>query len=191
MISNLQTLQCAHQHLNDPTLDVSFKQQLLSLISGKKNIDKNYIYTSRKTDKVNPFATALFPKTKLTFFNKLQIGNLMLCTYASAVSKHGDDSTIVFRVPENLLMGRIQSIFTVIETDNTFLLVDYPTVVDYFTCSTNNNDEFTYSSIQSCFKKDFSTRLIQTIDVVEKCVYYEHSNGKCHFMRFPNLEHSS
>ena len=191
MISNLQTLQCAHQHLNNATLDVSFKLHLLSLISENWNNDKNYICTSQKTEKVNPFAATLFPQKKLDFFNRLQIGNLVLCTFSSSVFKSADDSNILFRVGDKLSMGRIKSIFTLAQTDNTFLLVDYPTTVNSFTCFVGNNDEFIYPSIQSCLKKDFSTRLIETIDVVEKCVYFEHPNGKCHFMRFPNLQHSS
>jgi hypothetical protein len=98
---------------------------------------------------------------------------------------------VVFRIEDELLMGRIRLIFTLDDTETTFLLVDYPTVVDYFIRSTNNNDELRYSSIQSCLKKDFSTRRIETIDIVEKCVYFEHPSGKCRSMRFPNLEHSS
>ncbi len=98
---------------------------------------------------------------------------------------------VVFRIEDELLMGRIRLIFTLDDTATTFLVVDYPTVVDYFIRSTNNSDEFRYSSIQSCLKKDFSTLRIETIDIIEKCVYFEDPNGKCHFMRFPNLEYSS
>lgn len=191
MISNLRILQCAHQHLNDPTIDVFFKRQLLSIISESRDNDTTYISTSHKTEKINSFAATLFPQKKLDFFNRLHIGNLLLCTFPSAVSKSADDSTVLFRVGDKLSMGRIKSIFTLSQTDNTFLLVDYPTTVNSFTCFIGYNDEFIYPSIQSCFKKDFSTRLIQTADVVEKCVYFENPNGKCHFMRFPNLEHSS
>jgi hypothetical protein len=191
MISNLQILQCAHQHLNDPKLDISFKHYLLSIVHREENIGKHHISTSRKTDKADPFAKILFPQNKLSFFNRLQIGHLKLCTFSSAVSKSADDSNLVFRVNDNLLMGRIRTIFVLDETETTFLLIDYPTTVDYFTCFINNTDQFRYSSIQSCLKKDFSTRLIQTTDIVEKCAYFEHPNGKCQFMRFPNLEHSS
>jgi len=88
-------------------------------------------------------------------------------------------------------MGRIQSIFTLLQTNITFLLVDYPTAFEDFNCFVQDNDEFRYSSIQSCLKKDFSTRLVQTVDIIEKCVYYEHSDGKCHFIRFPHLEQCS
>jgi hypothetical protein len=94
---------------------------------------------------------------------------------------------LVFRIQDELLMGRIRLIFTLDDTATTFLVVDYPTVVDYFIRSTNNSDEFRYSSIQSCLKKDFSTGRIETIDIVEKCVYFEHLNGKRDFMHFPNL----
>ena len=72
------------------------------------------------------------------------------------------------------------------ENDNTFLFIDYPASVDNFTCFVDINDELKNSLIRSCPKKDFSTRLIQTIDVFEKCVYFEHLNSKCHFMCFPN-----
>ena len=78
-----------------------------------------------------------------------------------------------------------------VENDNAFLPIDYPASVDNFTCFVDINDELKNSSIQSCLKKDFSTRLIQTIDVVEKCVYFEHLNGICHLMCFSNLEHCS
>ncbi len=168
MIWNLQILQSAHQHLNDPTLDISFKYYLLSIIHGKRSNDKNFICTSRKTDKAHPYATICFPQDELHFFNQLQIGNLMLCVTANAVSKSGDDSNIVFLVQDNLLMGRIRSIFTLVRTNTTFLLVDYPAVVNYFTYFINNNNEFKYSSIRSCLKKDMSTCLVQTTDIVEK-----------------------
>jgi hypothetical protein len=92
----------------------------------------------------------------------------MLCVTANAVSKSGDDSNIVFLVQDNLLMGRIRSIFTLVRTNTTFLLVDYPAVVNYFTYFINNNNEFKYSSIRSCLKKDMSTCLVQTTDIVEK-----------------------
>ena len=78
-----------------------------------------------------------------------------------------------------------------VENDNTFLLIDYPASVDNFTCFVDMNGELKNSSIQSCLKKDFSTRFIQTIDIVEKCEYFEHLKGKCHFMCFLNLEHCS
>ena len=190
MITNLQLLQCAHQHLNDPTIEISFKNHLLSLVHAKEYADKNKISTSRRTNKVDHLATILFPGQKFAFFNRLQIGNLVLRTYSTTVSKYSDDSNVVFRIQDKLLMGRIRAIFTLVKTGTTFLLIDYPTAVHYFSCFINN-DEFKYSSIYSCLKKDFSTRLIQTIDIVEKCVYFENPNEKCHFLRFPNLVHSS
>lgn len=192
MISNIRTLQHAYQHLNDPNMNDTFRQQLLLLVPGKKNIDKNIIYGHHKTNKPNSLATILFPQNTLTFFNKLQIGNLKFCTYMNAVSKHGDDSTILFRTSQNILyMGRIQSIFTVIETNEIFLLIEYPIFTDYFTCPLSNGSNYRYSYIQSCTKKNFTSRLIKPTDVIEKCVYFEHPSGKCQFMRFPNLQHSS
>lgn len=88
-------------------------------------------------------------------------------------------------------MGRIQSIFTVTETDTTFLLIEYPTVVDDFTTLVVDGDKFQYSAIQMCLKTDMSTRIIETSDVVEKGVYFECSSGRCYFMRFPDLQHCS
>ena len=119
------------------------------------------------------------------------MGHMTLCTYSNASFKRGDDSTIVFRIQNNLFTGRIRSIFTLDENNSIFLLVGYPTATNYFTCCVDNNDKFKYASIQSCLKKDFSILLIKIIDIVEKCVYFEHSSGKCYFMRFPNLIHSS
>ena len=115
--------------------------------------------------------------------------NLLVSEFLCDI-KNKTDSNVVFRIQDKLLMGRIRTIFTLAKTDTTFLLIDYTTTVHYFSCFINN-DELKYSSIYSCLKKDFSTRLVQTIDIVEKCVYFENPNGKCYFMRFPNLEHSS
>jgi hypothetical protein len=135
-------------------------------------------------------AIILFLEETLTFFNRLEFANLILSTYSSAASKSGDDSNIVFCIQSRLLMGLIRAIFTLVKTDTTFLLIDYPTAVHYFSCLINNN-EFKYSSIYSCLKKNFSTRLIQTIDIVEKCISLDNPNGKWHFMCFPNFEYSS
>lgn len=186
IISNLHTLQHAHQHLNDPTIDPDFKQQLLSILPGKKPINKHYIYPHRETKKINSFATILFPQNELTFFNKIQIGNLKLCTYASAISKQGDDSTIVYRTADNFsYMGRIQAILSVSETEAVFLVIQYPIITDYFICSLGDDKSFTNTCIQHCLKKNYSTRLIKPTDIIEKCLYYEHPTGKCTFMRFP------
>lgn len=191
IINNLHLLQSAHQHLHDPTLDITFKKEILSIIDVDEDISNSNYRTSQKTDKINSFATILFSTKQLNFFHRLQIGRMSLSTYASTIGKYADDSTVVFRIYEKLFMGRIQSIFTLVENSTTFLLIDYPKATDYFTCFVDNSDDFKYSSIQSCFKKDLSTRLIEPSDIVEKCVYFEHPNGKCYFMRFPNLAHSS
>ncbi|CAM4791834.1 unnamed protein product [Rotaria magnacalcarata] len=191
IIANLYLLQSALHHLHDPILNFAFKKQILSIINENEDINNNDYRTSRKNDKINAFATVLFPKKQLNFFHQLQIRRMKLNTYSSAVGKCADDSTIVFRIDEKLFMGRIQSIFTLVENSTTFLLVDYPNVTNYFTCSVDKTDDFKYSSIQSCLKNELSVRLIQPSDIIEKCVYFEHPNRKCYFMRFPNLVHSS
>lgn len=172
-------------------MNASFKKVLLSTISENDDVDGSYVHTSKRITNGDPLPRTIFPQNTISFFNRIQLGNISICTYSSAASKIADDSTVVFRVQDKLHMGRIRSIFTVVETNATFLLVDYSPDVKYFTCFAGNNEEVIYSSIQSCFKKDLSVRLIQTSHVIEKCVYFEHSNGECHFMRFPNLEHSS
>ena len=149
------------------------------------------VIASRKSDIVNSFAAVLFPEKQLHLFQRLQIGRMNFNTYSSAVGKYDDDSTIVFRMNGKLLMGRIQSIFTLAENDTISLLIDHPKITDNFACFVDSSDEFRYSSIHSCLKTDLSTCLIQPNDIIEKCVYFEHPNGKCYFMRFPNLVHSS
>ena len=62
IINNLHLLHSAHQHLHDPTLDITFKKEILSIINADEDINNNNYRTSRKTDKVNSFATILFPK---------------------------------------------------------------------------------------------------------------------------------
>ncbi len=136
------------------------------------------------------FSHNSFLRREAHFFNQLKVRNLILSTYSSAASKSGDDSNIVFRIQGSLLMGRIRAIFTLVKTDTTFLLIDYPTAVHYFSCFINNN-EFKYSSIYSWLKKNSSTHLIQTIDIVEKCISLDNPNGKWHFMCFPNFKYSS
>ena len=191
MISNLQLLQHAHQHINDPTIDPSFKNDLLPILSQQRNLDDDFSTPSRKTERVDHFATVLFPQNKLTFFDRLKIRNLMLSTFSSAAGKSGDDSSIVFRLKKHLYMGRIRSIFTVMETRMTFLLIEYPTSFNTFSCQIGKDTYFKYSYIQTCSKKNFSTRLIECFEIVEKCVFYESPNGDRHFMRFPTLQHSS
>ena len=191
MISNLQLLQCAYQRLNDPQMNVSFKSELLSISSQKPQPEKNNICPSRRTPRENALAKLLFPGKKITFFDCLRIRNIRICTVTSAVSKCDDDSTVVFKTTQDFSMGRIQSIFSIDDTNDVYLLIDHPTVFDYFDCEVNNHNRFRHSSIQSCLKKNFSTRLIEPSNIVEKCAYYECPNGKCEFMRFPNLDHCS
>lgn len=191
MISNLQLLQYAHHHLSDPRIDACFKNHLLSIVSRQEGTNNDSNSTFRKTEKVDAFATVLFPQNKLTYFDRLMIRNRKLCTFSSAGSKSGDDSAVVFRLRNNLCMGRIRSIFTVMETDINFLLIDYPTSFNNLTCQIDNNNYFRYSYIQTSSKRDSSTCLVQCFDVVEKCVFFERPNGDRYFMRFPTLQHCS
>ncbi|CAF1505410.1 unnamed protein product [Adineta ricciae] len=167
MISNLQLLQCAYEHLSDSTINTSFKENLLSIANIKQHKDTIRVRAYRRTLKVNQYAEILFPQCQLVFFNRLQIGNLKLSTSPSAADALADDSTILFRSHNDLSMGRIQSIFTLIETKVTFLLVDYPTAFEDFNCFVRNDDEFKYSSIQSCLKKDSTTCLVEPGNVIE------------------------
>ena len=191
MISNLQLLQSANHHLSDPLMSPSFKSQILSLTSQQYRRDEKDIEPHRTTSDIDPFATLLFPQAALTFYKALRIADLHLCTFSSAASKRGDDSTVVFRIGDEIRMGRIQSIFSIATNGNVFLIITYPTSIDRFTCAIDDDEDFTSSSMYSCLKKDFSCRLVQTTEIIEKSVYFEHPDGKCYFLRFPNLEHSS
>lgn len=86
-------------------------------------------------------------------------------------------------------LGRIQSTFTRVKNSTTLMLIDYPKVIDYFTCFL-----FILVTISSTrlFKAVLSrTHSSYTLnDIIEKCAYFEHPNGKYYFMRFPNLVHS-
>lgn len=79
MISNLQLLQCAHQHLNDPQMNSVFKKHLFSFTNAKEYVNKENILPSQRTIKVNSLAVELFKPKRIAFFHRLQIGNLTLC----------------------------------------------------------------------------------------------------------------
>lgn len=191
MISNLHLLQSAHQQLTDLTLDHSFKNELLSIIHRQQFTEKIRIKPSRTIIKRNPLVESLFPGKKLSYFNRLHINNLLLSTVSGATSKDSDDSTVVFQASGEARMGRINSIFKLDENDNVLLLIDLPTEIEFFTCDIDHNSRFRHCSVQVGRKANETSRLVQPSDIIEKCVYYEEPDGKCHFMRFPNLVHSS
>lgn len=132
----------------------------------------------------------LFPNSKITFYQTVNIGRLRLCTRAYCENETADDSNILFKSNDSEYPGRIRSIFT-IDDGQPYLLVAYLSNYSPSRCKINENEFFDYPYMQHGSSKDWFFIPITTADFVEKLVFFDDRKGMCYFFRFPTLEHCS
>ena len=126
----------------------------------------------------------------IIFYSTAMIGNVRFTTRHHALGKATDDSSIVFKVGTHEKFGRVDKIFSVDNGAPIFYIAVIP-VTSPFKCVVEGIDIF-YSQIQAgSFDEGTDNLLISASDVVEKCVYYEGTNRRSTFVRFPNLLESS
>ena len=193
LIENLHVLQHAKRHSIDPTMNLTFASFLTSTfthsqvvnLDGKKRLELKHLCKQEDSS-----VRLLFPSEQLQFFKVLHFDECRLCIRSYSHGKKSDDSNILFYLNGREQFGRIRAIFTV-NGEHPLMYVAYFQDELPLICpiDTSNNLEFTGIQLSATTKWSYS--LTDIDNFIEKTVFFESSDRKTSFYRFPNLTHSS
>lgn len=191
MMNNLLYLRDACFHLLDPEMCFSMRKFLLTLINNCHTSDQSSscIEPKHRLKVSDPRISELF-FGKIQFYSTVFIGKIRFTTSKYCRNKKTDDSTIVYKVGNEVHFGRIHRIFTVDDGDVLFQIFSLASHT-HFTCETVE-EQYDYDEIQmGVISSGTNTCIIKAKQIIEKCVFYLQPNGHITFIRFPNLIESS
>lgn len=137
----------------------------------------------------DPFLSSIF-RSKIVFYSTAFIGQVRLTTADYSTGKTTDDSNIVLNTGSRSNFGRIKRIFKVNNAEPLFYIHTISNLTQ-FQCAASSNT-YQYSDICTGSPNDGDSYIFISITgIVEKCVFYQNTEGNYTFYRFPNLQESS